>query len=132
MAALRGSDGHPEWADNELFANAQIRSQYWDALKPLMLEWTMQYTVEDIYRRSQEKGIPLGAVRNAEQVLEDKQMKAREFFVDVERKGEGKLTFPGVPYRFSGIQRERRPPHRCWGKTMKKYTADGWATANAT
>jgi crotonobetainyl-CoA:carnitine CoA-transferase CaiB-like acyl-CoA transferase len=98
--------GHPEWADNELFANAQIRSQYWDALKPLMLEWTMQYTVEDIYRRSQEKGIPLGAVRNAEQVLEDKQMKARDFFVDVERKGEGKLTFPGVPYRFSEIQRE--------------------------
>jgi CoA:oxalate CoA-transferase len=98
--------GHPDWADNELFANAQIRSQYWDALKPLMLEWTMQYTVEEIYRRSQEKGIPLGAVRNAAQVLEDKQMKAREFFVDVERKGTGTLTFPGVPYRFSGMQRE--------------------------
>ena len=98
--------GHPDWADNELFANAQIRSQYWDALKPLMLEWTMKYTVEEIYRRSQEKGIPLGAVRNAEQVLEDKQMKARDFFVDVDRKGTGKLTFPGVPYRFSEIQRE--------------------------
>ena len=70
--------GHPDWADSELFANAQIRSQYWDALKPLMLEWTMQYTVEEIYRRSQEKGIPLGAVHTAEQVLQDKQMLARE------------------------------------------------------
>jgi crotonobetainyl-CoA:carnitine CoA-transferase CaiB-like acyl-CoA transferase len=98
--------GHPDWADSELFANAQIRSQYWDALKPLMLEWTMEHTVEDIYRSSQEKGIPLGAVRNAEQVLEDKQMKAREFFVDIERAKTGKLTFPGVPYRFSDIQRE--------------------------
>jgi crotonobetainyl-CoA:carnitine CoA-transferase CaiB-like acyl-CoA transferase len=75
-------------------------------LKPLMLEWTMEHTVEDIYRSSQEKGIPLGAVRNAEQVLEDKQMKAREFFVDIERAKTGKLTFPGVPYRFSDIQRE--------------------------
>jgi crotonobetainyl-CoA:carnitine CoA-transferase CaiB-like acyl-CoA transferase len=98
--------GHPDWADNELFANAQIRSQYWDALKPLMLEWTMQYTVEEIYRRSQEKGIPLGAVHTAAQVLEDKQMKAREFFVDVDRTKTGTLTYPGVPYRFSGIQRE--------------------------
>jgi crotonobetainyl-CoA:carnitine CoA-transferase CaiB-like acyl-CoA transferase len=98
--------GHPDWADSELFANAQIRSQYWDALKPLMLEWTMEHTVEEIYRNSQEKGIPLGAVRNAAQVLEDKQMKAREFFVDIDRAKTGKLTFPGVPYRFSEIQRE--------------------------
>ena len=98
--------GHPDWADSELFANAQIRSQYWDALKPLMLGWTMEHTVEEIYRNSQEKGIPLGAVRNAAQVLEDKQMKAREFFVDIDRAKTGKLTFPGVPYRFSEIQRE--------------------------
>jgi crotonobetainyl-CoA:carnitine CoA-transferase CaiB-like acyl-CoA transferase len=34
----------------------------------------MQYTVEEIYRRSQEKGIPLGAVRTAEQIMEDKQL----------------------------------------------------------
>jgi crotonobetainyl-CoA:carnitine CoA-transferase CaiB-like acyl-CoA transferase len=98
--------GHPDWADSELFANAEIRSQYWDALKPLMLEWMMQHTVEEIYRWSQEKGIPLGAVRTADQVLKDKQMLAREFFVDVEREDTGKLTYPGVPYRFSGIQRE--------------------------
>jgi len=98
--------GHPDWADNELFANAQIRSQYWDALKPLILEWTMQHTVEEIYRRSQEKGIPLGAVRTADQLTKDKQMVAREFFVDVDREKTGKLTYPGVPYRFSEIQRE--------------------------
>ena len=76
--------GHPDWADSELFETAEIRSQYWDALKPLMLEWTMQHTVEEIYRRSQERGIPLGAVRTADQVLKDKQMMARGFFVEVE------------------------------------------------
>jgi crotonobetainyl-CoA:carnitine CoA-transferase CaiB-like acyl-CoA transferase len=71
-----------------------------------MLEWTMKYTVEEIYRRSQEKGIPLGAVHTAAQVLEDKQMKSREFFVDVDRQETGTLTYPGVPYRFSEIPRE--------------------------
>ena len=66
----------------------------------------MQYTVEEIYRRSQEKGILVGGVCTAEQVLQDKQMLAREFFVYVDRKGTGTLTFPGVPYRFSEIQRK--------------------------
>lgn len=98
--------GHPDWADSELFATAQIRSQYWDALKPLMLEWTMQYTVEEIYRRSQEKGIPLGAVRTADQIMKDPQFAARDFFVGVERIETGKLMYPGVPYRFSELKRE--------------------------
>jgi crotonobetainyl-CoA:carnitine CoA-transferase CaiB-like acyl-CoA transferase len=98
--------GHPDWADSELFKNAEIRSQYWDALKPLMLEWTMEHTVEEIYRNSQERGIPLGAVRTADQVLKDKQMATRGFFVEVEHQKNGVLTYPGVPYRFSEIPRQ--------------------------
>ena len=98
--------GHPEWADNELFKDFAARAKYWDALKPLMVEWAMQYTVEEIYRRSQEKAVPMGAVRTAAQVLQDQQMATREFFVAVERQGNGKLIFPGVPYRFSEIPRE--------------------------
>jgi len=65
----------------------------------------MQFTEEEIYRRSQEKAVPLGAVRSAHQVLRDKQMAARQFFVEIERGG-SKLTFPGVPYRFSEVQME--------------------------
>ena len=99
--------GHPEWADNELFKDFTSRAKYWDALKPLMVEWTMKYTEEEIYRRSQEKAVPLGAVRTAHQVLQDKQMAARQFFVDINRKDTGILTFPGVPYRFSEIQMEK-------------------------
>jgi crotonobetainyl-CoA:carnitine CoA-transferase CaiB-like acyl-CoA transferase len=98
--------GHPDWADNELFKDATSRAKYWDALKPLLLEWTMQYTVEEIYRTSQEKGIPIGAVRTADQVLKDKQMAAREFFIEMKHPGNGKRQYPGVPYLFSDINRE--------------------------
>jgi crotonobetainyl-CoA:carnitine CoA-transferase CaiB-like acyl-CoA transferase len=98
--------GHPDWADNELFKDSSSRSHYWDALKPLILEWTMQHTVNDIYRTSQEKSVPVGAVRTADQVLTDEQMASREFFVDVEHHETGKLTYPGVPYHFSKIARE--------------------------
>jgi len=98
--------GHPDWADSELFKDYSTRALYWDALKPLMLEWTMEHTVEEIYRSSQEKGIPLGAVRTADQVLKDKQMAARGFFIEVEHRENGKLKYPGVPYKFSEIQQE--------------------------
>jgi crotonobetainyl-CoA:carnitine CoA-transferase CaiB-like acyl-CoA transferase len=39
-----GVMGNPEWADNELFVNFSTRAKYWDALKPLMVEWTKKYT----------------------------------------------------------------------------------------
>ena len=64
----------------------------------------MEHTVEEIYRRCQEKGIPVGAVRTAEQVLKDKQMAARGFFVEIEHPETGKLKYPGVPYSFSEIK----------------------------
>ena len=33
-------------------------------------------------------------------------MAARGFFVEVEHQEDGKLKYPGVPYRFSEVQRE--------------------------
>ena len=66
----------------------------------------MEHTVEEIYRWSQERGAPLGAVRTADQVVNDRQMAAREFFVEVEHQETDKLKYPGVPYTFSEIQRE--------------------------
>jgi len=112
--------GHPDWADYEVFKDAPTRSKYWDALKPLLLEWTMEHTVEEIYRSSQEKGIPLGAVRAADQVLKDKQMAARQFFVEVEHPEAGKLEYPGVPYRFSDIQRETQVAAPLLGQDNEK------------
>ena len=96
---------HPDWADNELFKTYATRALYWDALKPLLLEWTMKYTVEEIYRMCQAKSIPIGPVRNSEQVLSDEQMASRGFFTEIEHRENGKLKYPGVPYRFSEVNR---------------------------
>jgi len=37
-------DGHPEWADNELFRDFASRAKYWDALKTVDDRMTMQFT----------------------------------------------------------------------------------------
>ena len=98
--------GNPDWADSELFKDAATRSLYWDALRPLLLDWTMEHTMDEIYRGSQERGSAIGAVYTAKEMLNDRQMAARGFFVEVEHPENGKLKYPGVPYRFSGIPRE--------------------------
>ena len=99
--------GNPEWAKNELFADYTLRSQYWDALKPLILDWTKDHTMDEIYRGSQERGSAIGALYTAKDMLSDRQMAARGFFVEADHPEIGKLQYPGVPYRFSGIPKEQ-------------------------
>lgn len=98
--------GHPAWADKEIFKDYQTRAKHWDELKPLILEWTMPRTVDEIYRTSQEHRIPIGAVYSPEQVLQDRQMAARGFFVEIDSHVTGNLKYPGVPYIFSDIPKE--------------------------
>ena len=98
--------GHPAWADKEIFKDYPTRAKHWDELKPLILEWTMPRTVDEIYRTSQENRIPIGAVYSPEQVLQDRQMAARGFFVEVDHPVTGKLKYPGIPYIFSDIPKE--------------------------
>jgi crotonobetainyl-CoA:carnitine CoA-transferase CaiB-like acyl-CoA transferase len=99
--------GNPEWAKNELFADYTLRSQYWDALKPLILDWTKDHTMDEIYRGSQERGSAIGALYTPKDMLSDRQMAARGFFVEADHPEIGKLQYPGVPYRFSGIPKEQ-------------------------
>jgi crotonobetainyl-CoA:carnitine CoA-transferase CaiB-like acyl-CoA transferase len=98
--------GNPEWAKNELFKDYTSRSQFWDALKPLILDWTKEHTMDEIYRGSQARGSAIGALYTAKDMLVDRQMAERGFFAEVEHPEIGKLKYPGVPYRFSDIPRE--------------------------
>jgi crotonobetainyl-CoA:carnitine CoA-transferase CaiB-like acyl-CoA transferase len=98
--------GSPEWAKNELFKDYESRGKYWDALKPLILEWTMKHTMEEIYRSSQERGAPIGAVYTAKDILDSGQLAARDFFVQIEHPECGTIKYPGIPYKFSEMSRQ--------------------------
>ena len=55
---LMGAAGNPDWAELEVFGTARDRARNWDALEPLLLEWTMSHTGEEIARLAQERGVP--------------------------------------------------------------------------
>ena len=56
--SLMGAAGNPDWAELEVFGTARDRARNWDALEPLLLEWTMSHTGEEIARLAQERGVP--------------------------------------------------------------------------
>ena len=51
--------GSPEWAIGEAFENAPNRAANWDALEPLITEWTSTRTGREITEELQGRGLPV-------------------------------------------------------------------------
>ena len=108
-----GVMGDPEWADNELFQNRTTRGQYWEALEPLLLEWTMERTATEVFRVCQRARVPFAPVNDMADLLSNPQLAAREFFLDLEHAEAGTQRYPGACYRFSATPaRIERPAPR--------------------
>lgn len=102
--------GNPEWGNSPLFADRASRGQYWDSLEPLIRDWAMQYTKQEIFAMAKVKGVPIAPVSSIAEVLDTQQLKGRNFFVPVEHPETGKVTYPGLPYRIPGVEWTVRYP----------------------
>jgi len=93
--------GNPEWAKGELFKDRFVRAEYADALVPLLTDWTMQYTKNEVFQMCQAAHIPVGADYSSEEVVNSPHLEAREFFVEIDHPVIGRAKYPGAPYRLS-------------------------------
>lgn len=93
--------GNPEWAENELFKDQNARRENWDAVKLLMEEWLSGQNKQEFFHAAQAKRCPVAPVNTIEEVLNDKHLAARGFFVDIEHPEIGKAKYPSAPYKFS-------------------------------
>ncbi len=93
--------GNPEWASSELFKDRLSRARYVDALEVMLNEWSSQYTKEEVFHMGQAEHVPIAPANNAEDLLNNPHLKAREFFIDIEHPVIGTAQYPGAPYRLS-------------------------------
>jgi len=93
--------GNPEWAQNELFKDRFTRAEFVDALLPLITEWTIRHTKEEVFRLAQENHVPLAPAYNVEEIVNSPQIKARDFFVEIDHPAIGPARYPGAPYSLS-------------------------------
>ena len=127
MAVLEGhwrnlmrAAGDPSWADLEVFATARDRAQNWDALEPLLLEWTMSHTGDEIARLAQERGVPCFPAYTVGQMMESPHVIERAFLQEFTSPGGHSFKLPGFPIRMSATPwRTFRPAPRLGQHTVE-------------
>jgi crotonobetainyl-CoA:carnitine CoA-transferase CaiB-like acyl-CoA transferase len=101
--------GNPEWAQNELFADMNSRSQYWDALEPLIQQETRRFAKQELFRRGQAAGVSTAAVNTVADAADAEHFAERGSFVEMAHPVLGRTRCPGPPARFADAWSLRRP-----------------------
>lgn len=93
--------GEPEWIKDPKLKNTFSRAMNYHKIEPLVSEWMMNHTKEELYHRGQELSCPIAMVNSTDEIVNSEQMKARDFFVEIDHSEAGRLKYPQAPYRFS-------------------------------
>ena len=91
--------GNPDWAGLEVFSSGVERARNWDALEPLLLEWTMDHTGSEIARLALDRGIPCFPAYTVGQMVDSAHVTERGFMVVMAGPGGQKFKLPGFPVR---------------------------------
>lgn len=96
-----GVMGNPEWAADPRFQDRiKMNELYADELDALIEPWVAARTKSELFQIMYDAGVPFTPVKDFEEVLHDPQLRARDFFKEVDQPGVGSFEVPGPPYRF--------------------------------
>jgi len=109
-AAFCGATGHPEWADDERFADVPGRHRHHDELDELIAGWTRRQDQVEAMRLLQGAGVTAAAVLNPKQVLLDPHLRERGHFDVVEDAGAKRPVPKQLGARFSAFEAGARGP----------------------
>jgi crotonobetainyl-CoA:carnitine CoA-transferase CaiB-like acyl-CoA transferase len=93
--------GNPEWAAAPEWDSMAYRINHQMDIAPMLDEWMLQQTNEDIYHRGAKRGIAMGPIYSAKDVMNSQQYAARGYFVEVDHPEVGKYRYAGWPYQMS-------------------------------
>lgn len=93
----------PEWMDRSKRATPAARA----AFKPLFEAFTRGFTRDELVENALRRRIVMSQVSRVHEVLGDKQLAYRDYFVTL---GEGGARFPGAPYKMSEKLWQVAPP----------------------
>jgi crotonobetainyl-CoA:carnitine CoA-transferase CaiB-like acyl-CoA transferase len=99
--AVRELMGWPEWAQGDEWDDMGYRRHHLMDIAPMMEDWMRRQKKDDIHHKAAKKGIPIGPINTAKDVMESRQYAAREYFVEVEHPEAGTHRYAGWPYRMT-------------------------------
>jgi len=99
--AFCDATGHPEWTEDERFADAYVRWKNQEELDRLVGEWAINYTHYEVTEILQKAGVAAMPSFSNEEILSDAHFKARNSAVEVEHPAMGKQVVLAPQWRFS-------------------------------
>ena len=104
----------PEWEEFMYrIANAED-------LFALMLAFTTERTMAELFEAGHQEGVPVVPIYNLEDFADSPNTKAREFFVELDHPVAGRFDYPGPPYKWSQTSCRIRRPAPCLGEHNEK------------
>lgn len=92
--------GHPEWIGDPKFANL-FNQELTPEVDAALLEYTMQRGKAEIMEKAQTNGWAVTAVNTVAEVFEDRHLRERSFFVELEHPEAGRYTGIGPPFKMA-------------------------------
>ena len=94
--------GNPSWAEDKKFATLFGRLGNSEELDRLVAaEWTGEHTAEEAMSLLQGQGVSAGVVQDASDLANDPQLRARDFFVELDHPELGKTVSDATPIKLS-------------------------------
>lgn len=90
--------GHPELIQDPRFATPQARAEHRDELDAILLPWLLERTRREVFEQLQAYSVMCAPIQTVDEVFNDPQVLAREFFVEVEHPVAGTFLYPGAPF----------------------------------
>jgi crotonobetainyl-CoA:carnitine CoA-transferase CaiB-like acyl-CoA transferase len=93
---------------DEKWKDEEYRLRNIDHVMDILQRWTRTHSAQELLELSQFMRFPWAPIYSLKDVLNNAQLQAREFFIDVEHPEIGKpLKYPGAPYKFSHFSWDR-------------------------
>jgi len=87
--------------DDPKFADAGGRWEHSDELIAHIMAWTSDHTMREMYDMLQKHGVAAGMAITPGELLEDPQLKYREFFTELDHPVAGRLVYPTMAAKLS-------------------------------
>ncbi len=92
-----------------------------DALYALMLEFTSERTMAELFESGHREKVPIVPVYSLNDFANSPNTKAREFFVEMDHSVAGKFDYPGPSYKWSETSCQISRPAPCLGEHNEKF-----------
>ena len=99
--------GNPTWTNDSRFQTIQGRVAHSEEIDSLVETWTINHTPEEVMTLMQANGVGAGVVANAQDLLEDVQLKHYNYYREVDHPYIGKINYAHPPaFKMSDVDSE--------------------------